>query len=69
MLGLFGFPCSVRLRSRVGKIVYSAARELAEAVATLAQTRAELAETRDQIAELEARLRQNPRYSSRPPSS
>ena len=50
-------------------VVASLRRELAEAVAALAQTRAELAEAREQIAELEARLRQNPRNSSRPPSS
>jgi transposase len=35
----------------------------------LEQARAELAEAREQIAGLEARLRQNPRNSSRPPSS
>ena len=50
-------------------VVASLRRELAEAVAALAQTRAELAEARERIAELEARLRQNPRNSSRPPSS
>jgi hypothetical protein len=35
----------------------------------LAQARAELAEARERIAGLEVRLRQNPRNSSRPPSS
>ena len=35
----------------------------------LEQARAELAQARERIAELEARLRQNPRNSSRPPSS
>ena len=50
-------------------VAASLRRELAEAVAALAQTRAELAEAREQIAELEARLKQNPRNSSRPPSS
>ena len=50
-------------------VAASLRRELAEAVAALAQTRAELAEARERIAELEARLRQNPRNSSRPPSS
>jgi transposase len=44
-------------------------RELAEAVAALEQARAELAQARERIAELEARLQQNPRNSSRPPSS
>ena len=43
-------------------LVASLRRELEEA-------RAELADARGQIAELEARLRQNPRNSSRPPSS
>ena len=38
-------------------------------MAALGQARAELAEAREQIAELEARLKQNPRNSSRPPSS
>jgi len=50
-------------------VAASLRRELAEAVAALVQTRAELAEAREQIAELEARLKQNPRNSSRPPSS
>jgi transposase len=49
-------------------VVTSLRRELAGAVAALAQVRAELAEAREQIAELEARLKQNPRNSSRPPS-
>jgi transposase len=50
-------------------VAASLRRELAEAVAALAQTRVELAEARERIAELEARLKQNPRNSSRPPSS
>ncbi len=44
-------------------------RELTEAAGALEQARAELAEARERIAELEARLRQNPRNSSKPPSS
>jgi transposase len=43
--------------------------ELADALTALEQARAELAEARERIAELEARLRQNPRNSSKPPSS
>jgi len=43
-------------------------RELAEAVAALGQARSELAQARERIGELEARLKQNPRNSSRPPS-
>ena len=50
-------------------VVASLRGELAEAVAALGQARAELAGARKQIAELEARLKQNPRNSSRPPSS
>jgi transposase len=50
-------------------VVASLRRELAEAVAAVTQTRVELAEARERIAELEARLKQNPRNSSRPPSS
>jgi transposase len=50
-------------------LVASLRRELAGAVAALGQARAELAEARERIAELEARLKQNPRNSSRPPSS
>jgi transposase len=53
----------------LGALVASLRRELADAVAALAETRAELTEARERIAELEARLRQNPRNSSRPPSS
>ena len=49
-------------------LVVSLRCELAEAAGALEQARAELAEAREQIAELEARLRQNPRNSSRPPS-
>jgi transposase len=43
--------------------------ELAGSQAALARALRELAEAREQIAELEARLRQTPRNSSRPPSS
>jgi transposase len=43
--------------------------ELADALTALEQARAELAQARERIAELEARLRQNPRNSSKPPSS
>jgi transposase len=50
-------------------MVASLRRELAGAVAALVQARADLARARERIAELEARLRQNPRNSSKPPSS
>jgi transposase len=50
-------------------LVASLRRELAEAAGALDRARAELAEARERIAELEARLRQNPRNSSKPPSS
>ena len=50
-------------------LVASLRRELAEAAAALEQARAELADARERIAGLEARLKQNPRNSSRPPSS
>jgi transposase len=43
--------------------------ELAESQAALARALEELAQARERIAELEARLRQSPRNSSRPPSS
>ncbi len=49
-------------------LVVSLRRELADALAGSEQARAELAEARERIAELEARLRQNPRNSSKPPS-
>jgi transposase len=49
-------------------LVASLRRELAEAAGALDRARAELAEARERIAELEARLRQNPRNSSKPPS-
>jgi transposase len=42
---------------------------LAQVTGELAETRAELGRARERIAELEARLRQNPRNSSKPPSS
>jgi transposase len=50
-------------------LVVSLRGELAVAAGALEQARAELAEARERIAGLEARLRQNPRNSSRPPSS
>jgi transposase len=50
-------------------LVASLRPELAEAAGALKQARAELARARERIAELEARLKQNPRNSSRPPSS
>jgi transposase len=50
-------------------LVASLRRELAGAVAALGQARSELAQARERIAELETRLKQNPRNSSRPPSS
>ena len=43
-------------------------RELAESQAVLARALEDLAQARERIAELGARLRQNPRNSSRPPS-
>jgi len=43
--------------------------ELAESRAALARALEDLAQARERIAELEARLRQSPRNSSRPPSS
>ena len=43
--------------------------ELAESQAALARALEELAQARERIAELEARLRQTPRNSSKPPSS
>ena len=48
-------------------LVASLRRELAEAAGALAQARTELARARERIAELEARLRQNPLDSSKPP--
>jgi transposase len=50
-------------------LVASLRGELAETAGALAQARAELAHARERIAELEARLKQNPRNSSKPPSS
>jgi BMFP domain-containing protein YqiC len=44
-------------------LVASPRRELADAVGVLEETRAELAQARARIAELEARLKQNPRFS------
>ena len=49
-------------------LVASLRRELAEAAGVLEQARAELVDPRGRITELEARLRQTPRNSSRPPS-
>jgi transposase len=50
-------------------LVASLRQELADALGALEETRAELAQARKRIAELEARLRQTPRNSSKPPSS
>jgi transposase len=50
-------------------LVASLRGELAGALAALEHARAELAQARERIAELEARLKQNPRNSSQPPSS
>jgi transposase len=44
-------------------------RELAEMAAALEEARSELAQARERITELEARLKQNARNSSEPPSS
>jgi transposase len=50
-------------------LVASLRAELAESQAALARAVEELAQVRERIAELESRLEQNPRNSSRPPSS
>jgi transposase len=50
-------------------LVVSLRQELADALGALEETRGELARARERIAELEARLRQTPRNSSKPPSS
>jgi transposase len=50
-------------------LVASLRRELADAPGALEQSRAELAGARERIADLEARVRQTPRNSSKPPSS
>ena len=50
-------------------LVASLRSELAESQAALAQAVEELAQARERIDALEARLRQTPRNSSRPPSS
>ena len=50
-------------------LVASLRQELADALAALEETRAELGRERERIAELEARLAQNSRNSSKPPSS
>jgi transposase len=50
-------------------LVASLRGELADALTAVEQARLELAQARERIAELEARLRQNPQNSSRPPSS
>ena len=49
-------------------LVVSLRRELAGALGMLEETRSELAGARERIAELEARLKQSPRNSSKPPS-
>jgi transposase len=50
-------------------LVASLRQELAEALGAVEEMRGELAQARERIAELEARLRQTPRNSSKPPSS
>jgi transposase len=50
-------------------LVASLRRELADALGALEETRAEVAGARERIAYLEARVRQTPRNSSKPPSS
>jgi Family of unknown function (DUF6444) len=50
-------------------LVASLRRELADRAGRLEGDRAELAGAQERIAELEARVRQTPRNSSRPPSS
>ena len=50
-------------------LVASLRQELADALGALEETRGQLTQARERIAELEARLRQTPRNSSRPPSS
>jgi len=50
-------------------VVASLRAELAESQAALARALRELMQARERIAELEARLRQTPRNSSKPPSS
>jgi transposase len=50
-------------------LVASLRQELADALGALEETRGELTQARERIAELEARLRQTPRNSSKPPSS
>jgi transposase len=50
-------------------LVASLRRELAGALAMVEETREDLGRARERIAELEAQLRQNPRNSSKPPSS
>jgi transposase len=51
------------------EVLASLRRELADALGALEEIRVELAGARERIAELEARVRQTPRNSSRPPSS
>jgi hypothetical protein len=53
----------------VAALVASLRAELAESQAALARTVEEPAQARERIAELEARLRQTPRNSSKPPSN
>jgi hypothetical protein len=48
-------------------LVASLRRELADTLAVVEEIRAELGRARERIAKLEARLRQNPRNSSKPP--
>jgi transposase len=50
-------------------LLASLRQALADALGALEETQGELAQARERIAELEARLRQTPRNSSKPPSS
>ena len=52
----------------VAALVAALRGELAESRAALARAQEDRAQARERIAELEARLRQSPRNSSRPPS-
>jgi Family of unknown function (DUF6444) len=57
-----------RHRMRCWPLVAPLRRELADALGALDETWAELAGARERIAYLQARVRQTPRNSSRPPS-
>ena len=56
-------------RDALGALVASLRQELADVLGALEETRAELGRARERIAELEARLKQTPRNSSKPPSA